>query len=255
MFAIAAFLALAMAAAWGIAETSGRSGRVDSIWSFATGAACLGALALGANRPTRVAIGAAYLAVWSLRLGFYLWKRAEHGEDRRYAALRAEWAGGAPVRMFLFLQIQALAAWPLVLSAYVATASPRPAPDARDALAALVFLAALGGEALADLEMAAFRANPANKRGICENGLWGWSRHPNYFFEWIGWLGWPLLAIDAGYAAGWLALLAPAWMYYLLVHVSGLPPLEQAMRRSRGAAFDDYVRRVNAFWPAPPRSR
>ncbi len=255
LLAIAAFLALAMGAAWGIAETSGRSGRVDAIWSISTGAACLGALALGADRPARAAIGAAYLAVWSLRLGVYLWRRAEHGDDPRYAALRAEWGDRAPVRMLLFLQIQALAAWPLVLSAYVAAGSPRPAPDMRDALAGLLFLTALGGEALADREMAAFRANPANKGGVCETGLWGWSRHPNYFFEWIGWLGWPLLAIDTGYAAGWLSLLAPAWMYYLLVHVSGLPPLEQAMRRSRGAAFEDYARRVNAFWPAPPRSR
>ena len=92
-------------------------------------------------------------------------------------------------------------------------------------------------------------------RRICERGLWGWSRHPNYFFEWLGWLGWPLLAIGAGYPWGWLSLLAPAWMYYLLVHISGVPPLEEAMRKSRGEAYADYAARVNAFWPAPPRSR
>ena len=255
LLAIAAFLSLAMALAWRVGATSGRSGRVDAIWSFAAGAACLAAGALGADRPARAAIAAAYLAIWSLRLGVYLWKRAEQGDDPRYAALKAEWGANASSRMFRFLQIQALAAWPLVLSAYVAAASPRPAPDARDALAALVFLIALAGEALADRQMSAFKANPANKGRICEAGLWGWSRHPNYFFEWIGWLGFPLLAIDAGYGWGWLSMLAPAWMYYLLVHVSGLPPLEQAMRRSRGAGFDDYARRVNAFWPAPPRSR
>ena len=255
LLAIAVFLSLAMAAAWRIGETSRRSGRIDAIWSFAAGAACLAAVALGANGFARAAIGAAYLAIWSVRLGAYLWKRAEHGEDPRYAALKSEWGEKASARMFGFLQIQAIAAWPLALSTYVAAASPRPSPDLRDVLAALVFVVALVGEALADLEMAAFKANPGNKGRICETGLWGWSRHPNYFFEWFGWLGWPLMAVDAGYAPGWLALLAPAWMYYLLVHVSGLPPLEQSMRRSRGASFDDYARRVNAFWLWPPASR
>ncbi len=252
--AIAVFLSLAMAAAWRIGETSGRSGRVDAIWSFATGAACLAAVALGGGRSARALIAAAYLLIWAIRLGVYLWRRAEHGQDPRYEALKAKWGEKAPLRMFAFLQIQALAAWPLAISAYVAAASPRPGPDLRDGLAMLVFAAALGGEAVADRQMAAFKADPANRGRICERGLWGWSRHPNYFFEWLGWLGFPLLAVGLGYPWGWLAFLAPAWMYYLLVYVSGLPPLEEAMRRSRGRAFDAYCARVSAFWPAPPRS-
>ena len=203
--------------------------------------------------PRARRIAAVYLGVWSLRLGVYLWRRARHGEDARYAALKEQWGDSAPLRMFGFLQIQAAASWPLAISAYVAAASPRPALDWRDGLAALVFAGALAGEAAADRQMAAFKAEPGNKGGICERGFWAWSRHPNYFFEWLGWLGFPLLAIDAGYGWGWLALAAPAWMYVLLVHISGVPPLEESMRRSRGAAFDAYASRVNAFWPAPPR--
>ena len=252
--AIAVFLAIVMAAAWKVGEASGRSGRVDAIWTFATGAACLAATAFGAERPARALIAAAFLGIWSIRLGVYLWRRAEHGDDPRYAALKAQWGEKAPLRMFGFLQIQAIAAWPLAIAAYVAAASPRPAPDLRDGLALLVFAAALSGEALADRQMAAFKADARHVGRICESGLWGWSRHPNYFFEWLGWLGFPLLAVGAGYPWGWLAFLAPAWMYYLLVHVSGLPPLEESMRRSRGAAFDAYSARVSAFWPIPPRS-
>ena len=84
---------------------------------------------------------------------------------------------------------------------------------------------------------------------MCDAGLWGWSRHPNYFFEWLGWLAYPLLAIDP--AAAILAgsrCPAPAFMYWLLVYVSGIPPLEQQMLRSRGDAYRDYQARVSAFF-------
>jgi steroid 5-alpha reductase family enzyme len=249
---VALALSAAMAGAWGVGQASGRSGQVDAIWTFATGAACLAAIVLARGPWPRAVVAGAFILVWSLRLGTYLWRRARHGEDPRYAALKEQWGERAALRMFGFLQIQAVASWPLVLSAYVAAAASRPSPDWRDAAAAVVFVAALAGEAVADRQMAAFKADPANKGGICEAGLWGWSRHPNYFFEWLGWLGFPLLA---GGGFGWLALAAPVWMYVLLVYVSGLPPLEEAMRRSRGPRFEDYARRVNAFWPAPPRKR
>ena len=253
LIAIAVFLSLAMAGAWRLAIGSGLSGRADAIWTFATGLAGLAALAAGAVHPARALIPAIYLALWSGRLGSYLWRRSAHGDDPRYAQLKREWGDKASVRLLQFLQIQSVASWPLVLGAYVAAAAPRAALDIRDILAGLIFAAALIGEGVADAQMAAFKADPANKGGICQRGLWGWSRHPNYFFEWLGWLGFPLLALEADHPWGLLSLLAPAWMYYLLVHVSGLPPLEKAMQASRGAAWDAYAARVSAFWPLPLR--
>ncbi len=251
--AIAVFLALAMAGAWAVATRSGLSGRADAIWTFATGLACLAALAAGAVEPARAAIPAVYLVIWTGRLGYYLWRRAAHGDDPRYAEMKREWGDKASSRMFGFLQIQAVASWPMAISAYVAAGAPRDAPDWRDALAGLVFLAALVGEGIADRQMAAFKSNSANRGGVCQQGLWGWSRHPNYFFEWLGWLGFPLLALQTDYWPGLLSLLAPVWMYVLLVHVSGVPPLEKTMRASRGAAWDGYAARVSAFWPLPPK--
>ena len=253
LLVIAVALSLAMAGAWAVAQRSGLSGRADAIWTFATGAACLAALAVGTVHGARAAIPAVYLTIWAGRLGSYLWRRAAHGDDPRYAEMKRDWGAKASARLFQFLQIQALASWPLAISAYVAAGAPRQAPDVRDALAALVFIAALTGEGIADRQMAAFKADPANKGGLCERGLWSWSRHPNYFFEWLGWLGFPLLAIEGDYGWGWLAWLAPVWMYILLVHVSGVPPLEKTMRASRGARWDAYAARVSAFWPLPPR--
>jgi steroid 5-alpha reductase family enzyme len=250
--AIAIFLSLAMAAGWWIGQASGRSGRIDAVWSLATGLAGIGAVTIAGGHRPRALLIALYLAIWAVRLGFYLWRRAKHGEDPRYAALKEQWGEAAPLRLFLFLQLQAVAAWPLAFSAYVAAGAPGDI-GLRDALALLVFAAALIGEAVADAQMAAFKANPDNRGGICETGLWSWSRHPNYFFEWFGWLGLPLLAIGPGYPLGWLAWLAPLEMYWLLVKVSGVPPLEEAMRRSRGKAFEPYAARVSVFWPMPPR--
>jgi steroid 5-alpha reductase family enzyme len=116
-------------------------------------------------------------------------------------------------------------------------------------------LTAIVGEAVADRQLARFRAEARNRGRICDSGLWGLSRHPNYFFEWLVWVAFAVIALDptGGYAWGWLALAAPALMYWLLAHVSGVPPLEAHMLRSRGEAFRDYQRRVNAFWPGPPR--
>jgi steroid 5-alpha reductase family enzyme len=251
LLAVAVFLSLAMAGAWRLATSSGLSGRADAVWTFATGLAGLAALGAGMVHPVRALIPALYLAVWAGRLGYYLWRRSAQGDDPRYSEMKREWGDKAPAKLFWFLQIQAVASWPMALAAYVAAAAPRAAPDGRDALAALVFIVALAGEGIADAQMAAFKADPANKGGICERGLWRWSRHPNYFFEWLGWLGFPLLAIQSGYAWGFAALLAPAWMYCLLVYISGVPPLEKTMRASRGAKWDAYAKRVSAFWPLP----
>ena len=235
-----------------LALKTGESGRADGIWAFSTGAAAVAASAASAGDPARRALVSLMAAIWSLRLCAYLWRRAQGGDDPRYAALKREWGEAAPRRLFAFLQIQAVASWPLVLTVYCAASAPRPAVDWRDGLALAVFAAAILGEALADRQMADFKAAPGNRGRICDRGLWAWSRHPNYFFEWLSWVAYPIMAIG-GHAPGWLALAGPLVMYWLLVHVSGVPPLEAHLRRSRPEAFADYESRVSAFWPRPPR--
>jgi steroid 5-alpha reductase family enzyme len=114
-------------------------------------------------------------------------------------------------------------------------------------------LVAIAGEAMADRQLRDFKSNPHNRGKVCDVGLWSLSRHPNYFFEWLTWVAYPVIAVDfAGHNPyGWLALAAPACMYWVLVHVSGVPPLEQHMLRSRGAAFRAYQLRTRAFFPIP----
>jgi steroid 5-alpha reductase family enzyme len=125
--------------------------------------------------------------------------------------------------------------------------------DGRDGLAIALFALAFAAEAIADQQMAAFKRAPGNRGRICDHGLWAWSRHPNYFFEWLSWLAYPIMAVEAGYPAGWLALAGPLVIYVLLVHVSGVPPLEAHLSRSRPAEFAAYAENVSAFWPRPQR--
>jgi hypothetical protein len=111
------------------------------------------------------------------------------------------------------------------------------------------------GEGVADAQLRRFRADPGHRDSICNVGLWGWSRHPNYFFEWFGWLAYVLFAIDFSglYPWGFITIAGPLCMYWLLVHVSGIPPLEEHMLERRREAFRAYQARTNAFFPAPPR--
>src|SRR5882672_4650599 len=255
-------LSLVMSGAWWIAVRTGRSGWIDATWSFAIGAAgvvaALAPLDANATPTARQWIVAALAGIGSLRLGLHIAVRtAGGGDDPRYAKLREEWGAEFRGRLFSFLQIQAVAAFLLALSILAAARNPAPELRISDWLGITLLVAAILGEGTADRQLARFRANPANRGRVCDAGLWGVSRHPNYFFQWLGWLAYSVIAIDptGDYGWGWLALFGPAFMYWLLVYVSGVPPLEAHMLRSRGDAFRIYQARVNAFWPGPPRAK
>jgi steroid 5-alpha reductase family enzyme len=251
-----AALSLIMAGAWLIARVPGRSGWVDAIWSLAVGLVGAGAamVPLDGTIAPRQGLVAAMVALWGLRLGGHIALRtAGHGDDPRYAQLRREWGDRFPARLFAFLQVQALAGWLLVLCVMLGAHRPSPFPAWSDIAGGLVLIAAVAGEGLADAQLRGFRKAPANKGRICDTGLWALSRHPNYFFEWLGWVAYAVIAIgpDGLWLPGWLALTGPLFMYGLLVHVSGIPPLEAHMLRSRGDAYRALQRRVPAFWPLP----
>lgn len=247
-------LVVAMGAAAVIAERTRRSGFIDGIWALSTGVATL-ALILTLSAPIeRPLVVAALVAVWAVRLGRHLVTRTLRGggaDDPRYAALRREWGDAAPRKLFMFLQMQAIAGWLLAISA--AAAASRPGPLGwPDALGLAIVVAALAGEWQADRTLAAFRQDRPGE--VCDRGLWGWSRHPNYFFEWLFWVGLAVLGLSGFDWRTALVLVAPVSIYWLLVHVSGIPPLEKHMVESRGEAFRAYQRRVPAFFPRPPRA-
>jgi steroid 5-alpha reductase family enzyme len=261
--AIALSLSALMAIAWLVQQRTGNSGWVDTIWTFSVGLTGAGSALWpvgGAAPNPRQWLVAALVAIWSLRLGLHIASRtAGIADDPRYAAFAQQWGAGSARRMFLFLQNQALGSVPLVFAILVAARFPDPALRLQDCLGALILLAGIAGEALADAQLKNFRTVAANKGRVCDGGLWRWSRHPNYFFEWFGWLAYPVIACAPNdplfYPWGWASLLAPVLMYWFLVHVTGIPPLEQQMLRSRGERYRDYQSRTSIFFPLPPRKR
>lgn len=261
LIAAAVFLSAWMTLAWWLQVRSGKSGWIDTLWSYGVGIAGV-ALALGVPLASGDAVtarqwlAASLCALWSVRLGTHILLRTlSGGDDPRYAQLKKEWGKDAQRRLFWFLQIQALCAFVLALAVFVAAQNPAPGLRVLDWLGAAILIAAIFGEGIADRQLKAFVADKKNKGKVADTGLWAYSRHPNYFFEWLGWFAYVLIAFNAGGNYWWwpLALLAPAMMYWLLVHASGIPPLEQHMLRSRGAKFRAYQERVNAFFPGPRR--
>lgn len=250
----AVVLVAAMAAAWAVRMRTGRSGWIDAIWSTAVGLAGVIA-ALGAAGGGRRWLIAALIVLWSGRLALHIGART-HGaaDDPRYAELARQWGDAFPRRLFVFLQIQAAAGLVLALAVHLAAGAPAAFAAPSDVAATLVVLVGIAGEALADAQLRRFRRT-APAGAVCDVGLWGWSRHPNYFFEWIAWCGFALFAL-AGIADRPIqaaAVAAPAMMWLLLVRVSGIPPLEAHMLESRGSAFRAYRARVSPFFPHPPR--
>ena len=250
-------LVLIMTGAWAVQLRTGQSGWIDAIWSFAVG--LVGAASAlvpisGQDWPTaRQALVATLVLAWSVRLGVHIARRTlRGGDDPRYKALREEWGTNFAFRLFLFLQIQAAAALVLTVSVLAAARNTGPLGWG-DAIGIAVLAAAVLGEATADAQLARFARSPGAKGGVCETGLWRYSRHPNYFFEWLAWLCYPVIAVGLppDNLHGLIALAGPAMIYWLLVHVSGIPPLEAHMLRSRGAAFAAYQKRVSSFFPGP----
>jgi len=253
LFVLGAMLVIMVAAwAYGLAVKNG--GWTDVFWTWGTGVV-LAAAALLATGPEGIGprnlLVVALMAIWTLRLGIYLTPRvATHAEDPRYAQFRT--AKNYPLTMLWVTLPQAPASALLGLSVVLAAQTPGPL-GLRDSLAVALFVVAIAGEYVSDTQMKRFRAEAANKGKVIETGLWAWSRHPNYFFQWLGWLAYPIIALDPAQPLSWLSLAAPAVMYGLLRYVSGVPPLEDAMLRSRGDTFRDYQRRVSVFFPLPSK--
>ncbi len=260
LIGVSVAMSLIMTGAWLVWRSTRNSGWVDTVWTFglgAVGVACAGAAWLVSGAAARPVLIAVLIVAWSLRLGLHIATRtAGITDDPRYAVLIRGWGAKAERQMFWLLQKQALVSIPLALAMLLAAWNPAPSLRIQDFVGALVLVIGIVGEAIADTQLRRFKSDTANRNKVCDQGLWAWSRHPNYFFEWFGWLAYPLIAIDftGSYLFGFVALAGPACMYWLLVHVSGIPPLEAHMIKKRPDEFRAYRARTNVFFPAPPHT-
>jgi steroid 5-alpha reductase family enzyme len=245
--------AAAFTVLWVIQKRTGNAGIVDVAWTAWVGLAgtffCVFSFQGNATRRWIVAL---LVLTWAIRLGWHVLQRLRRmPEDGRYSELKASWGDQADQKMFRFYQFQAFAAILFAIPMLIAARNPS-ALGILDFIGIVIFLIAIGGEALADRQLDHFRQNPANKGKVCQDGLWKFSRHPNYFFEWMHWWSYVLLAITGPW--GWVTILAPLSMWHFIVNVTGIPPTEKQALKSRGAAYRRYQQTTSAFFPWFPKS-
>jgi steroid 5-alpha reductase family enzyme len=227
---------------------------VDIGWSanFAVLAALYALLAPG-HAPRRLLI-AGMFAAHGVRLGWHLAKRIiGEPEEGRYVQLRKDWGGSGNLNLkFLgFFEFQAVLNAFLTLPLLIVCFNRAPQFHLLEIAGATLFLIALIGESLADAQLAAFKRNPANKGGVCDAGLWRYSRHPNYFFEWLIWIAYAVFALASPY--GWIALAMPLLMLHFLINVTGLKATEEQALRSKGEPYRRYQARTSGFIPWFPK--
>lgn len=244
--------AIAMLLAWLLQWRSHNAGVVDAVW-----AACMGISAMyyasvsDGGLAARVAVGVLG-GFWGCRLCLHILARVlnEH-EDGRYRHLREHW-NGSQFKFFLFFQAQALAVALFSLPFHVASESPAAGLTPAIAAGVLVWLVAIVGETVADAQLHRFRRDPRHRGKTCRHGLWRYSRHPNYFFEWLHWFAYVFIASGAEHAV--LAWLGPALMLLALCWVTGIPYVEAQALRSRGEDYRRYQQETSRFVPWFPRT-
>lgn len=231
------------------------AGVVDIGWTAGVGAMAIYAAVAGEGwLPRRMLVGAMG-GIWSFRLVAYILKDRIlcETEDSRYQRLRAYWGKQAHAWFFVFFTSQSLLVVLFALPFLAGANKALVSFSAFDALAVLVWTGSMGGEWLADLQLARFRKNPENKNKVCRVGLWNYSRHPNYFFECVHWLAYPLLAMGA--SGFWLTLLGPVAMYLFLMKLTGIPHVERESLAKRGAAYREYQETTSMLIPWPKKRK
>jgi len=189
-------------------------------------------------------------ALWSARLGIYLLIRVGSHlkeEEGRYKQLRKEWAPNPDMKFFFFFQMQALSNVFLSIPFFIAAINPEPQLTVIEYAAAGLWAIALLGETIADWQLKAFKNNPANKGKVCDKGLWNYSRHPNYFFEWLIWMAYFFFAVASPW--GWISFVCPLVIFLLIFRVTGIPMTEEQAVRSKGEAYKEYQRTTSVFVP------
>jgi len=191
--------------------------------------------------------------IWGFRLALHLLRTRVIGqpEEGRYVELRRKWRTRLGWKFLAFFEFQALLCLVLSVPFWLAAGNSNEPLRWVEIAGLVVWGAAITGESAADSQLDAFKRNPANRGRTCRAGLWRYSRHPNYFFEWLIWVGFALFAWPAHF--GWLGLLSPALLLYFLLKVTGIPATEEQAVRTRGEDYREYQRTTSAFIPWLPR--
>jgi len=253
LLAVGAVLAaVAMAVLWVVQVRIRDASHADVAWAVLIACAALAYAVLADGDVAHRVLAAVLASIWGWRLGLYLLFNRVLGkeEDGRYQALREKWGENASRNFFLFFQFQAALVVFFSLPYALISLDPADGLGLVEWAGAAVWAIGNVGVITSDWQLARWRADPANKGKTARHGLWSWSRHPNYFFEFVTWLGVALVAIAAPW--GWVSWAVPAVLLYFLFRLTGIPATEAQALRSR-SDYAEYQRTTSTFVPLPPK--
>jgi steroid 5-alpha reductase family enzyme len=226
------------------------AGVVDIFWSFNFGVIAIILFLMGDDYSLRKLMICGMVLLWSSRLGIYLLIRVGshlHTEEGRYQQLRKEWAPAANAKFFGFFQMQAFSNVFLAIPFFLICLNRSALFQPLEYVAVCIWTLAVLGESAADNQLKTFKSSFANKGKVCDKGLWNYSRHPNYFFEWMIWISYFLFACASPW--GWISIVCPLVILFLILKVTGIPMTEEQSIRSKGEAYKEYQRTTSAFIP------
>ena len=235
---------------WFWAHKIKNAGVVDIFWSYNFAVIAIILFWLAPGFELRKLLICSMVIIAYARLGTYLVIRITRHldiEEGRYQQLRREWAPNPERKFFFFFEFQAISNVLLAVPFFIIAMNIGQHIVALEYAGTALWLISMLGETIADAQLAAFKKNPENNGKVCDKGLWGYSRHPNYFFQWLMWMSYFVFALASPY--GYLAIISPAIILYLILKVTGIPMTEEQSIRSKGEAYIKYQQRVSAFVP------
>ncbi|MBW4890661.1 DUF1295 domain-containing protein [Mucilaginibacter sp. HMF5004] len=226
------------------------AGVVDIFWSYNFPVIALLLVLFADGFAPRTILACSMIGIAGFRLGTHLMVRiVSHidEEEGRYQQLRKEWQPNPDRAFFWFFQAQAISNVLLAIPFFIIAINTAPNLSVLEYIGTGIWLIGFFGEAIADWQLKQFKKDPKNKGEVCDKGLWNYSRHPNYFFEWMMWLSYFVFALASPY--GYLAIISPAIILYLLLKVTGIPATEEQSLRSKGDKFRAYQKTTSVFVP------
>lgn len=240
-------ISVLMFGVWLLQLKNKNAGIVDIIWAISFMVSALVYTIFTDGYVVRQYLLIGLVSLWCLRLGIHLFVRNwGKEEDLRYTQLRKEWGPKANRNLFLFFEFQAITAAALSVPFIWILDNPSLEFSIIEWMGYAFILVGVIGETVADYQLKKFKKS-APKNGICNVGLWNYSRHPNYFFEWLVWVAIFLIAVPTPY--GWIAIYCPLLMWHFLNNVTGVKATEEHMVKTRGEKFVEYQRRTSPFIP------
>ncbi len=222
---------------------------VDFGWGMGIALLAILYAIIGDGYVLRKILIAVMAGFWGIRLALYLLftRVLKNHVDGRYEELRIRWKKNLKIKFFFFFEFQAVLSVILSIPFLLMCINSTSTISLLEYCGIIIWCIAIIGETIADNQLKKFKSNPENKGKVCQVGLWNYSRHPNYFFEWLIWVGFFIAALSSQY--GWISIICPLMMLYLLFRVTGIPMTEEQSLRSKGDAYREYQKTTSAFFP------